>query len=339
MAALPVAALLRACRRRDSGRRDRAARAGVREPCRLPRADAADIGGDRARRECLLLAARADRAGARSDGGGTRILRCRRLAAGRTGATCHAGLRISVAAWIVLLIGQAAARAIGRGGERWNREIAAGDYRDGCRAALIAQLARNGSAPAALAVSHGRRGGHRVPGDSVRTARCRASAESSPTGNRSTSSPASSRREWRPRSWTGIDTTSSCSRPSRRRCPAPRAVVDELRRRIPPRQIVLADPRYSCATRRAPERVLHQSGVHLRALLPAGRRVFPRVCRGSRQRVAAASVLQWRRRRSVTQNARCIQDYHVDLRARRSAYRRPDRLPNSRRRAKARGWR
>ena len=29
--------------------------------------------------------------------------------------------------------------------------------------------------------------------------------------------------------------------------PVPRAVVDELRRRIPPRQIVLADPRYSCA--------------------------------------------------------------------------------------------
>jgi hypothetical protein len=29
--------------------------------------------------------------------------------------------------------------------------------------------------------------------------------------------------------------------------PVPRAVVDELRRRIPPRQVVLADPRYSCA--------------------------------------------------------------------------------------------
>ena len=29
--------------------------------------------------------------------------------------------------------------------------------------------------------------------------------------------------------------------------PVPRLVVDELRRRIPPRQIVLADPRYSCA--------------------------------------------------------------------------------------------
>jgi hypothetical protein len=29
--------------------------------------------------------------------------------------------------------------------------------------------------------------------------------------------------------------------------PVPRGVVDELRRRIPPRQIVLADPRYSCA--------------------------------------------------------------------------------------------
>jgi len=29
--------------------------------------------------------------------------------------------------------------------------------------------------------------------------------------------------------------------------PVPRVVVDELRRRIPPRQVVLADPRYSCA--------------------------------------------------------------------------------------------
>jgi hypothetical protein len=29
--------------------------------------------------------------------------------------------------------------------------------------------------------------------------------------------------------------------------PVPREVVDELRRRIPPRQVVLADPRYSCA--------------------------------------------------------------------------------------------
>ncbi len=31
------------------------------------------------------------------------------------------------------------------------------------------------------------------------------------------------------------------------RLPVPRSVVDELRRRIPPRQVVLADPRYSCA--------------------------------------------------------------------------------------------
>ena len=31
------------------------------------------------------------------------------------------------------------------------------------------------------------------------------------------------------------------------RLPVPREVVDELRRRIPPRQVVLADPRYSCA--------------------------------------------------------------------------------------------
>ena len=28
--------------------------------------------------------------------------------------------------------------------------------------------------------------------------------------------------------------------------PVPRPVIDELRRRIPPRQVVLADPRYSC---------------------------------------------------------------------------------------------